>query len=129
MNILARCRGRKFVASVSAPISFGSLFKGSKPSVGGLLNMMQKMLFSAAATALHARRTGVTFKFFDASSVVDNEVGPAIYQDFLPAALASGRFRAAPPARVVGTGLGAIQSAFDIQRKGVSASKIVVALD
>lgn len=72
---------------------------------------------------------GVTEKFFDASSVVDNAIGPAIYQDYLGAALASGRFRPAPPAQVVGVGLQHVQAAFDLQRKGVSAAKIVVALD
>ena len=35
----------------------------------------------------------------------DNKVGPGIYVDFLPAALASGAYGAAPPATVVGHGL------------------------
>jgi len=56
----------------------------------------------------------------------DNEVGPGIYASFLPAALASGAYRAAPEARVVGEGLEQIPSALDQLRKGVSASKLVV---
>ena len=51
-----------------------------------------------------------------------------IYSDFLPKALAAGKYRTAPPARIVGRGLEAIQSALDIQRSGTSGSKIVVDL-
>jgi hypothetical protein len=42
--------------------------------------------------------------------------------------MAAGRFRPAPPPRIVGQGLRAVQTAFDTQRKGVSAAKIVVEL-
>jgi hypothetical protein len=42
--------------------------------------------------------------------------------------LAAGSYRAAPPAKVVGAGLEAIQTAFELQRKGVSAQKLVVSL-
>jgi NADPH:quinone reductase-like Zn-dependent oxidoreductase len=56
----------------------------------------------------------------------DNEVGPAIYAGFLPAALASGIYRAAPEAVVVGKGLEQIPGAIDQLRKGVSAQKLVV---
>lgn len=129
MDILAGCRGRKFIASVSAPVSADGVFKGSKPTLPVFADIAQAMLRSGVANWLKARSTGVSSKFFDASSVVDNEVGPRIFQDYLPAALASGRFRPAPPARVVGSGLEDIQTALDIQRKGVSAEKIVVTLD
>jgi len=57
-----------------------------------------------------------------------NEVGPAIYNDFLPIALASGGYHAAPPADVVGTGLDDIPAALKRLRKGVSAKKLVVVL-
>ncbi|MEI9973108.1 MAG: hypothetical protein WDO73_14285 [Ignavibacteriota bacterium] len=67
-------------------------------------------------------------KFFDASSVVDNGIGPAIYRDYLGQALASRSFRPAPPPKVVGNSLHDIQAALEIQRRGVSAAKVVVAL-
>jgi len=60
--------------------------------------------------------------------LVDNEVGEAIYVDFLPQALANGRYVAAPPALVVGAGLEAIETGFEVQRKGMSAQKVVVSL-
>lgn len=59
-------------------------------------------------------------------SLKDNEVGPAIYVGFLPTALASGAYRAAPDATVVGDGLAHIPEALQRLRDGVSASKLVV---
>jgi hypothetical protein len=58
----------------------------------------------------------------------DNEVGPAIYADFLPAALACGVYRAEPPAEIVGRGLDAIPGGLRQLSQGVSAKKLVVAL-
>ncbi len=57
-----------------------------------------------------------------------DEVGPMLWERFLPAALADGRYVAAPAAEVVGSGLEAIQPAMDRLRAGVSARKLVVAL-
>jgi hypothetical protein len=71
---------------------------------------------------------GVTAKFMLATTVKDDGVGEAVYVDFLGKALAERTFVAAPKAVVVGKGLGEIQAAFEIQKKGVSAKKIVVSL-
>jgi len=57
-----------------------------------------------------------------------NEVSNAIYRDFLPSALAEGRYLTAPKPTVIGAGVGEFQRAMDIQLKGVSATKIVVTL-
>ena len=51
-----------------------------------------------------------------------------IYRDFLPAALADGRYHAVPAPRVVGDGLQHLQRAIDLQRTGVSAEKIVITI-
>jgi len=67
-------------------------------------------------------------KLIFGSSLVHTDVSRAVYVDFLPAALRERRFVAAPEPQVVSTGLGAIQAALDLQRKGVSARKIVVSL-
>ncbi|TVY29107.1 Dehydrogenase [Lachnellula hyalina] len=71
---------------------------------------------------------GVSAKFCMAGSIKDDEVGPAMFVDFLPKALEEGSFVAAPEAEVFGKGLESIQGAFDVQMKGVSAKKIVVSL-
>ena len=57
-----------------------------------------------------------------------NEVGPTIFVDFPPRALAEGRYTVAPPARVTGRGLDAIGGTFTAQAQGVSARKMVVTL-
>jgi NADPH:quinone reductase-like Zn-dependent oxidoreductase len=61
-------------------------------------------------------------------SLKDNEVGPAIYVDFLPTALAAGSYKAEPPAVVVGEGLRSIPGALERLRAGVSAEKLVVTI-
>jgi NADPH:quinone reductase-like Zn-dependent oxidoreductase len=130
LDILAKCRGRKFVASCSASVSFDKVDKGgTRVTLPVLLKILPSMLWSNLRTRRKSRRYKITEKFFDASSVIDNEIGPAIFRDYLGPALAEGRFRPAPPPKVVGHGLQQIQTAFDAQRKGVSAAKIVVALD
>ena len=76
--------------------------------------------------ARRARRLGVQVSIVWGSTLKDNEVGPAIYADFLPAALAAGSYRAAPEASVVGDGLARIPDALQQLRAGVSATKLVV---
>ena len=71
---------------------------------------------------------GVESKFILGSGLADNEVGAAVYADYLPKALAEGKFIAAPEPLVVGKGLESIQKAFEVQMKGVSAKKVVVSL-
>ena len=73
-----------------------------------------------------ARRLGVGVSAIWGGTLKDNEVGPAIYADFLPAALAAGAYRAAPDATVVGDGLARIPDALQQLRRGVSATKLVV---
>jgi len=128
LDILPHCQGRRFIANCSADVSFEALPEGRRVTLSVILKLLAARLRANAETRRKSRRHGITAKFFDASSVVDNEIGPAIYRDYLGQALASGRFRPAPPPRVVGTSLHDIQAALDIQRSGVSATKIVVAL-
>jgi NADPH:quinone reductase-like Zn-dependent oxidoreductase len=76
--------------------------------------------------ARRARRLGVQVSIVWGSTLKDNEIGPAIYTDFLPAALTAGTYRAAPDASVVGDGLACIPVALQQLRDGVSATKLVV---
>jgi NADPH:quinone reductase-like Zn-dependent oxidoreductase len=71
---------------------------------------------------------GVTSKMIFGSDLKDNEVGPAIYVDFIPAGLKDGSFVPSPPSRVVGKGLEAIQVGLNELPKGVSAEKLVITL-
>lgn len=70
---------------------------------------------------------GIAFKM--AWAIVGSpELGLAIYQKFLPEALAKGVYVPFPEPEVVGKGLEEIQNGMDVLSKGVSAKKIVVSL-
>jgi hypothetical protein len=86
------------------------------------------MVVGNLTLALKARRCGVRTKFIWGSDLIANEVGPMIFESFLPTALAEARFVAAPSPMVVGTGLAQIPAALERQRLGVSATKLVVTL-
>ncbi|KAF2163130.1 hypothetical protein M409DRAFT_68744 [Zasmidium cellare ATCC 36951] len=74
--------------------------------------------------------SGVTAQMIFAPTVflMEPAVAKAIWQDFLPQALADGRIKPTPRVDVVGAGLEAIQGAMEKHKQGVSASKIVVSL-
>lgn len=59
----------------------------------------------------------------------DRYIGEAVWAKWVPEALESGALKALPPAKVVGSGLEAIQQkGFPEQKKGVSYAKIVIEL-
>lgn len=128
IDILAHCRGRRFIANCSSDVSFDSLSTGRRITLPVILKLLSARLRTGLQVRRRSRHVGVKVKFYDASSVIDNDIGPAIYRDFLGPALAAGRFRPTPPPTVAGHGLQAVQDAFDIQRLGVSAAKVVVTL-
>ena len=125
VRIVAQCHGRKFVALASPPVSFASL---GEPGRGRLATagLVRKMIAGTAGTQLRARTRGVRSKTIYGSTLKSNDVSDAIYRDFLPAALAAGTYTATPPPHTIGNGLEDLQHALDTQRRGVSASKIVI---
>jgi NADPH:quinone reductase-like Zn-dependent oxidoreductase len=76
-----------------------------------------------------ARLRGIRITSIWGGTPVVSPVGPAVFRDFLPAALADGRFRPAPDPMVVGHGLEALPGALQTLRDGVSATKVVVGID
>lgn len=127
IDIIGASKGRRFVAMASPPTSFDAV-----PATGGrlrhLVPAIARMLTGTLALTLRARRRGVTTKMIWGSALIANEVGPMIFESFLPAALAEARFVAAPSPTVVGQGLAQIPVALERQRLGVSAAKLVVTL-
>lgn len=83
---------------------------------------------STARKAADELPGGVKTKCIYGLDLKDNEVGRAVYEDYLPAALAEGKFVPAPDPLVVGKGLDAIQAGLKALKKGVSARKIVITL-
>lgn len=129
IDALEQCRGRKFVANCSSPIPLDVVGKAKRITIAGMLRVLPALLGTTAKIWWKSRRTEVVAKFYDASSMIDNETGRYIFQEYLGRALANGSFLPAPPPNVVGTGLSSIQKGFDVHKRGVSASKIVVALN
>lgn len=75
-----------------------------------------------------SKARGIRTKFIWGGSLIHHEIGKAIHKEFLPLTLANKSFVAAPDAHVVGKGLDHIQAAFDFQKKGMSATKVVASL-
>lgn len=75
-----------------------------------------------------ASKHGVKTIFVEGAELARSELGKAIYEDFLPFALAGGEYIAAPEPQVVGKGLEYIQEALNVHKAGVSARKVVVSL-
>ncbi|GAB2578978.1 hypothetical protein Aab01nite_08610 [Paractinoplanes abujensis] len=120
IRIAGASRGRRRVSVATAPVTFENGFSLPR-AVAGTIGGVSRW-------QLAAWRRGVRFTFVWGSDLKKNEVGPAVFRDFLPAALAGGRYRAVPRALVVGTSLADLQQAMDRQRRGVSATKLVVTL-
>ena len=123
-DIVHACTGDKFVSTASGAVSLDELPERGGPTPA----MMFTFVSSGIALAIKARVQGIRTKFIFGDTLANNEVGPMIYRDFLPGALAAGAYVAAPEPLVVGHGLESIQPAFEAQSRGVSARKIVVTL-
>jgi len=72
--------------------------------------------------------SGVKANGVFAVTIKDNDVGPAVWDRFLPKALAAGKFQAKPDPMVIGHGLEHVQEGCEINKKGVSGKKVVVTL-
>lgn len=68
---------------------------------------------------------GIQVRHIFGTTLKDNFVGKAVYEDFLPRALRSGAFVPAPEPLVVGTGLEKVQEAVDLYGKGGDICKEV----
>ena len=127
VDILAACEGTRFVAMATPAATFDDVPAGRGRLVR-LIPVLARIISGGIAVALKGRRTGVRSKMIWGSALISNNVGPMLFASFLPDALASGRYRAVPRHSVVGHGLDCIPTALDRQRKGVSATKLVVTL-
>jgi NADPH:quinone reductase-like Zn-dependent oxidoreductase len=57
-----------------------------------------------------------------------NKITHRFWRDHLTPALEQGKLKCAPEPLIVGAGLGSFQKALDVQKRGVSAKKVVVTL-
>ncbi|MEF2977044.1 zinc-binding alcohol dehydrogenase family protein [Subtercola sp. YIM 133946] len=124
---VAIATGATRVSLASPSVSLGGLPQRRGPS-RALLRVGVGMIGGNVALQVRCRRRGIRARFVWGSSLMTNEVGPMLWQRFLPAALADGRYLAAPAPHVVGLGLDQVQPALAALRRGVSARKLVVTL-
>ncbi|EKG11423.1 Alcohol dehydrogenase superfamily zinc-containing [Macrophomina phaseolina MS6] len=121
--VAATQQGRKFIAQASVPMPADIPPKGM-----ALVSFIASFLWFNVSTFVKCKVKGIGAKFIWGDDLMANEVGSAIYEHFLPDALAAGKYVAAPEPYVVGNGLEHIQEALDVVKKGVSARKVVVTL-
>jgi len=122
LNVLDKCNGDKIISMASYPLP------KTLPKQFVFLSIILCYVSSMISNWIKAKARGIRTKFIFGSTLINNEVGKIIYQDFLPKALAEGTFIAAPDPLIVGQGLEYIQAACDLHKKGMSAKKAVVSL-
>lgn len=124
---IAATAGTRRVALLSPPVAFTTLPRRGGPSIA-FLRTMTTIGLSQLATQARARRHGINARFVWGSSLMTSSVGPMLWEQYLPGALAEGRHVCAPAAEIVGEGLESIQHALNLLHAGVSARKLVVRL-
>lgn len=122
LDVLAACTGDKNLAMATYPLP------ATPPKRFVMLQTAYAYLTGIITLWIKAKRHGIQHRFIFGDTLVDNEVGPMIYEEYLPRALAAGELVAAPEPEVVGHGLEEVQRACDELKKGVSAKKMVVTL-
>jgi NADPH:quinone reductase-like Zn-dependent oxidoreductase len=123
IDIIAASKGRKFVAQASV-----SLPEKMPSSMMEVISAVLSIVWFNVSIWFKSKAKRVGIKFIFGSDLMVNEVSRVIYEDYLPAALAEGKYVPAPEPQVVGKGLEYVQEAFDVQMTGVSAKKVVVSL-
>ena len=82
-----------------------------------LVPTFSRLIGSNISLMVKARMRGIRVKFIFGTSLMENEVSRAIYVDFLPRALAEGRYVAAPDPLVMGRGSTAFRRRSTLRRK------------
>jgi NADPH:quinone reductase-like Zn-dependent oxidoreductase len=127
LDVVHRSEGKKFVSMASFPLDFRKMAKGAAVPME-MFRQSPKLVSFAATLLLKSKFRGIGTKAIYGTTLMDNEVSRILYADFLPKALSDGRYVAAPSPLVVGRGIASIQSALEVQMRGVSATKVVVSL-
>lgn len=123
VNVLGQCKNaRKFVAMATYP-----QLKHEPKTLATVRRAMNFMSWNVRMLVT-SWWMGVGWKFIFATTVLENGLGKKLYTEILPELLANGDFVPAPEPWVVGHGLEKVQEAMDLQKKGVSAKKVVVTI-
>lgn len=128
VNDIIKAFDGKTCAGAYVAIQGGDALEKGIEIVGNVSGESKAVACVLASIKDEVRGNNVRVNGIFATTIGQNEVGKAVFNDYLGKALASGKFVPAPPAEVVGKGLESIQDAMGILSKGVSAKKIVVSL-
>lgn len=120
-DVIEAMRGRRLVGTLHATGGMADCFAVVARCDGS-------RQVAATLAPPQERPAGVEATHIFGTSLKDDEVGPMIYRDFLPHALAARTFVPAPPATVLGYGLETLQPALEALKAGVSAAKVVITL-
>jgi len=124
---IAAALGCKRVVLASPSVSMSILPRRPRAFLS-LARFGAMMAYRMGLLQLRGLRHGIRARFVWGSSLMNNEVGPMLWGEFLPRALAEGSYTPMPRAEIVGSGLASIQPALDALRRGASATKYVVTL-
>lgn len=119
LDVVRAYKGNKFVSMAGTPVSFER---------GMTFGVVLQLVSSNVSLQVKSRLRRIRTKFVFGTTLKKNEVSTVIYEDFLPQALADGRYVTAREPYVIGTGLECIQTGLEAHMKGVSARKVVVTL-
>jgi hypothetical protein len=122
MDILDKCQGNKVLAMMTYPLPT------PPPKNFVVPKTIATFVPWMAANYIKCKTRGIKNAFVEGSSLIPNGIGEAVYANFLSEALEKGTFVAAPEPKVVGMGLEFVEAGMKIQREGVSACKVVIAL-
>ncbi|MFD1722364.1 zinc-binding alcohol dehydrogenase family protein [Amnibacterium endophyticum] len=125
VRIAGAAHGDRKVAIGTPPVDFAVL---ASDRLTDRIALTARLVRATIPMQVTARRLGVRARFIFGTSLKNNDVSTAVYQYHLPAALAEHRHAISPRPEVVGHDLQDIQTALDLQRRGVSAAKLVVTL-
>ena len=99
---------------------------GHAPSVEFVRRTEGVKFVATAVRGFAEPPAGVGIKQCLSVSIKDNQIGKAVFEEFLEKALEEGSFVTAPEPLVAGKGLEALQGAIDLKAGGVPAKKKVV---
>lgn len=125
LDLVLAAGGKRTVAVVTPPATFDGISVG-RGRMRKLVPILIKNAVGMLKLLWRAHRGGVAVPFVWGTALMHNHVGPLIFQDYLPEALACGAFRPSPPCQLAGHGLDAIPAAMAMHAAGISAAKLVV---
>jgi hypothetical protein len=111
MDILDKCKGNKFISMASYPMP------QQPPKRFALLTTIYCFVSWSVSNWIKSKARGIRYKFIFGSTLIDDGVGKAVYVDYLPEALVTSTYIAAPEPVVVGKGLEHIQAGLGLQKK------------